>query len=64
MAINFNLATIGFLLLFAGIMLALAASSYVTGGSTGVPYYIVYPTEGIGLMLAAIGLILIIFRAR
>jgi hypothetical protein len=64
MAINFNLATIGFLLLFAGLMLALAGSSYVTGGSTGVPYNIVYPTEGVGLLLAVIGLIMIIFRAR
>ena len=64
MAINFNLATVGFVLLFGGMMLALAASSYVTGGSTGVPYNIVYPAEGIGLVLAAIGLILLIFRAR
>lgn len=62
--INFNLATVGFLLLFAGIMLALAGSSYVTGGSTGIPFNIVYPAEGVGLALAAIGLILIIFKAR
>lgn len=64
MALNFNLATIGFLLLFAGIMLALAGSSYVTGGSTGVPYNIVYPAEGIGLVMAVAGLVLIAFRAR
>ncbi len=64
MAINFNLATLGFVLLFAGLMLALAGSSYVTGGSTGVPYNIVYPAEGLGLILAVAGLILLIFRAR
>ncbi len=64
MAINFNLATVGFLLLFAGIMLALAGSSYVTGGSTGVPFNIVYLAEGIGLALAAAGLVLIIYKAR
>lgn len=64
MAINFNLATVGFLLLFTGIMIALAGSSYVVGGSTGVPFNIIYPAEGIGLVLAAAGLILLIFRAR
>ncbi len=64
MAINFNLATMGFMLLFAGIMLALAGSSYVTGGSTGVPFNIIYPAEGVGLVLAIVGLVLIIYKAR
>ncbi len=64
MAINFNLATLGFVLLFGGIMLALAGSSYVTGGSTDVPYGMVYPVEGVGLILAAAGLVLLIFKAR
>ncbi len=64
MAINFNLATVGFVLLFGGIMLALAGSSYVTGGSTDVPYSMVYPLEGVGLVLAAAGLVLLIFKAR
>ncbi len=64
MAINFNLATLGFLLLFAGIMIALAGSSYVVGGSTNLPFNIIYPAEGIGLALSVFGLILILFRAR
>ena len=64
MAINFNLVTIGFLLLFAGIMIALAGSSYVVGGSTNLPFNIIYPAEGLGLALSVVGLMLIILKTR